>query len=67
MLACAAMKRITFVLAGASLLFGTGCTSTLAQPFQNLKDQPITVYRLQNYEQQPQATAAPSPSERHPK
>jgi len=39
------------------LLTSTGCSSTLAQPFQGMKSQPVTVYRLQNYEP-PQAAAA---------
>lgn len=30
--------------------FSTSCSSTLSQPFQNLKSQPITILRLQNYE-----------------
>jgi len=51
------MKRILLVLGTSTLLFATGCSSTLAQPFQNLKDQPITVYRLQNFEP---PTAAPA-------
>jgi hypothetical protein len=38
----------------------TGCSSTLAQPFQGMTSQPITVFRLQNYEQ-PQAGAAAVP------
>ena len=40
------------------LLTSSGCSSTLAQPFQGMKSQPVTVYRLQNYEP-PQAAAAP--------
>lgn len=60
MLGSAAMKRISFLVGPVALLFATGCTSTLSQPFQNLKDQPITVYRLQNYEAQPQAAATPA-------
>lgn len=38
------------------LAFASGCTPTLAQPFAGMKNQPITIYRLQNYEQ-PAATA----------
>lgn len=56
------MKRILFVLGATALLFGTGCSSSLAQPFQNLKDQPITVYRLQNYEPPAQAQAPGAPA-----
>jgi hypothetical protein len=53
------MKRILFVVGSALLLLTstTGCSSSLAQPFQNLKSQPITVYRLQNFE--PPAAGAP--------
>lgn len=41
-----------FGLAGLPGLAGglTGCSAGLAQPFQQLKGQPITIYRLQNYE-----------------
>jgi hypothetical protein len=57
------MKRIflsaCYSVFGFGLLLGsTGCSSTLAQPFQAMKTQPVTVYRLQNYEP-PQAAAAP--------
>ena len=54
------MKRIfLFAAVGPGLLLlSTGCSSTLAQPFEAMKSQPVTVYRLQNYEP-PQATAAP--------
>jgi hypothetical protein len=46
----AAMNR-PLLLVGIALAVGsTSCSSTLAQPFQNLKNQPITIYRLQNYE-----------------
>lgn len=34
----------------------TACSTTLSQPFENLKAQPITIHRLQNYEP-PQAQA----------
>jgi hypothetical protein len=46
--------------AGALALFlsTTGCSTALSQPFANMKTQPITVYRLQNYEP-PQAAATP--------
>ncbi len=43
---------------GLLLVLSTGCSSTLAQPFQGMKSQPVTVYRLQNYEP-PQAASAP--------
>lgn len=41
-----------FFFAGAAALglASTSCSSTLAQPFQGMKGQPITIYRLQNYE-----------------
>ena len=53
------MKR-TFIFAafGLCLLLTTGCSSTLAQPFEAMKAQPITIYRLQNYEP-PTAAATP--------
>lgn len=36
------------------------CSNTLAQPFQDLKEQPITIFHLQNFEPpQPQAGAVP--------
>ena len=55
------MKRTTTsafysVISLGVLLTLTGCSSTLAQPFQGMKAQPVTVYRLQNYEP-PQAAA----------
>jgi hypothetical protein len=55
------MKRIfvsALYAAGALALFlsTTGCSSALSQPFANMKTQPVTVYRLQNYEA-PQAAA----------
>lgn len=57
------MKRSSllglFGIAIASLSMSSmGCSSTLPQPFYDLKDQPITIYRLQNYEAQPQQTGA---------
>jgi hypothetical protein len=59
------MKRVAAVLfAAVGLLFAvtseTACSSSLSQPFENLKSQPITIFRLQNYEPPaPQAGAAP--------
>lgn len=58
------MKRLLFSFlrstssaAAFGLLFAsTGCASTLAQPFEQMKAEPITIYRLQNYEP-PQAAA----------
>lgn len=37
----------------------TGCSGALSQPFANMKSQPVTIYRLQNYE--PPAAAAATP------
>src|SRR5882762_10363730 len=49
----------------ASVLFAVGavavaCSSSLSQPFQGLKNQPETIYRLQDYEP-PQPTAGTLP------
>jgi hypothetical protein len=57
------MKRlaaVAFVAAGCLFALGTqpACSSSLAQPFQQLKGQPITIHRLQNYEPQPAAGGA---------
>jgi len=53
------MNRIHLsALAVVALLSSTGCSSALSQPFANLKSQPVTIYRLQNYEP-PAAAAAP--------
>src|SRR5437870_3828507 len=53
------MKRILFFAGSfALLLSSTGCSSALSQPFSNMKSQPVTIYRLQNFEP-PQATPAP--------
>ncbi len=55
------MKRLFLTLAGLGLLsFSTGCSSTLAQPFEGMKQQPITIYRLQNYEAPQAAAGAPA-------
>jgi hypothetical protein len=54
---CTLPSACTLALGLGLLLTATGCSSTLAQPFQGMKAQPITVYRLQNYEP-PQAAAA---------
>lgn len=54
------MKRF-FLLVGVALALGsTSCSSSLSQPFANLKNQPITIYRLQNFEP-PAAQAAQAP------
>lgn len=53
------MNRIHLsALAVVALLSSTGCSSALSQPFANLKSQPVTIYRLQNYEP-PAAAATP--------
>jgi hypothetical protein len=64
MLESAAMKRVlAVVVASAGLLFAafsqTACSSTLSQPFENMKSQPITIHRLQNYEPPPAVAAQP--------
>jgi len=56
MLESAAMKRpaaVVLIAAGTllALVAGTGCSSSLAQPFEAMKSQPVTVHRLLNYEQ----------------
>jgi hypothetical protein len=59
------MKRLAAVVfASAGLLVAlaseTACSPSLAQPFENMKSQPITIHRLQNYEPPaPQAGAVP--------
>jgi hypothetical protein len=45
---------LVLVLAAAE-----GCGSSLSQPFDKMKDQPMTIYRLQNYEPQPTAQGTP--------
>lgn len=55
------MKRILVSLGLFLLLAMTmGCSPALSQPFAQLKTQPITIYRLQNYEP-PQQAAGQSP------
>lgn len=53
------MTRLAAVfLFAAGSLFAltaeTGCSSSLAQPFEGMKSQPVTVHRLLDYEQQQQ-------------
>ena len=51
------MKRILLTVTGIALLLAsTGCAGALAQPFNDMKSQPVTIYRLQNFEP-PQAAA----------
>src|SRR5689334_23257084 len=49
------------IAVGAAIfsLASTACSPSLSQPFQNLKNQPITIHRLQNYE--PPAAQAGAP------
>ena len=58
------MKRIPLlsVFVFALLFVATGCGASLSQPFSTLKEQPITIYRLQNYEPPPQQQAAAAPA-----
>ncbi len=51
------MSLLRFSLAILALLALEGCGSSLQQPFDSMKNAPITVYRLQNYEP-PQAAVA---------
>lgn len=52
------MNRLFFSVGALALLLCTsGCSGALAQPFAGMTSQPVTVYRLQNYEP-PAATAA---------
>ena len=56
MLESAAMKRLAAVLlvsVAPLLAIGTqtGCSSSLSQPFEGMKSQPVTVHRLLDYEQ----------------
>src|SRR5688572_5192598 len=56
------MKRMVALVVGLggclfALATQTSCSSSLSQPFQNLKQQPITIFRLQNFEPQPAPTA----------
>lgn len=55
------MKRPAFLLSVVVLALGLGstsCSTSLSQPFANLKSQPITIHRLQNFEPQPQQAGA---------
>ena len=45
------------------LFFAQGCGSSLAQPFDQMKSAPITVYRLQNFEPPAQAAASTATSQ----
>src|SRR4051812_23744552 len=57
------MKRTFSVLlavGAVGVALSTACSSTISQPFQGLKTQPVTIYRLQDYEP-PQQTAGTVP------
>ncbi|MBX3207982.1 MAG: hypothetical protein KF764_23245 [Labilithrix sp.] len=59
------MKRpaaVFLVAAGCllALVSSTGCSSSLAQPFEGMKSQPVTVHRLLDFEQ-PAAQAGAAP------
>lgn len=60
------MKRTVafFLFAAAGLVLAqTACSSSLAQPFEQKKQEPITIFRLQNFEppQEQAGAAAASP------
>lgn len=52
---------LRIAIAVVALLALEGCGSSLAQPFDQMKNAQITIYRLQNYEP-PQAPAASAPA-----
>lgn len=57
------MKRTVaflFFAAAGIVLAQTGCSSSLAQPFEQKKQEPITIYRLQNFEPPQQQAGAPA-------
>jgi hypothetical protein len=59
------MKRaaaVFLILAGSLALTAaeTGCRSSLAQPFEGMKNQPVTIHRLLDYEQTPAQGGAPA-------
>ncbi len=55
------MKRHLLLVAIGLALGSTSCSSSLSQPFSNLKNQPITVFRLQNFEPPAAQAGAPAP------
>jgi hypothetical protein len=66
MLESAAMKRFAAALVffGSIVALGatqTGCSSSLSQPFEGMKSQPVTVLRLLDFEQQPAQPGAAVP------
>jgi hypothetical protein len=56
------MKTRTLVLVAAAAVasLSMGCAGSPAAPFNQLAESPVTVYRLQNYQDQPVATATPA-------
>ena len=56
------MKTTTLVLvAAAAASFAMGCKGSPAAPFNTLQESPITVFRLQNYQEAAAATPAATP------
>jgi hypothetical protein len=55
-------SRLGFVVLGATLLFVTGCGSSLAAPFNGMQQAPITVFRLQNFVPPQQTASAAAPA-----
>lgn len=58
------MKRLLLSAGATALVLSlsltqSGCSGALSQPFAQMKSQPVTVYRLQNYEPPQAAAAAP--------
>jgi hypothetical protein len=49
----------TFLGLALVVVSGAGCAESLSQPFSQMKDQPIAIYRLQNFEPTPAAAATP--------
>lgn len=48
--------RTLFLVAVAAASFATGCKGAPASPFNTLQESPITVFRLQNFQDAPAAT-----------
>jgi hypothetical protein len=48
---------LRFAAVALLLALVEGCGGSLAQPFDQMKGQPMTIYRLQNFEPPPQPTA----------
>jgi len=56
------MRTALFLVGGIALFGLEGCASSLAQPFESMKNAPITVYRLQNFEPPAAQAAAAAPA-----